>query len=173
ALSYTSVEVIISDERTKNDIYRFLSSASLQGLVQDGTMTSLCVAMTERQHHTITVELREGQPEVLNAVSNRFCDDWMEFFISSRDNPFLYRQTLENFKLKVIQDMNNVKRLVRQAQSSHHALFRCYNFLQRCGNGDMLLQMVKVEDAEMPEVSSVVMVLEEFIQEEALRAHVM
>lgn len=72
---------------------------------------------------------------------------------------------------QAIQDMNNLKRLIRQAESSHHALFRCYNFLKNCGNGDLLLQMVKVEHAEMPEASSVVTVLEEFIQEEGFSVH--
>ncbi|KAM9296906.1 protein Njmu-R1 [Gastrophryne carolinensis] len=168
ALSYTTVEVSNCDQRTKDDISRFLSSASLQGLVQEGTMTSLCIAMTERHHHTLTVDFRGGQPELLNAVSNRFCEDWMRVFINSYDggNPFLFRQKLENFKLKAIQDMNNLKRLIRQAESSHYALFRCYNFLKNCGNGDILLQIVKVEHAEMPEASSVVKVLEEFIHEE-------
>ncbi|XP_018429303.1 PREDICTED: protein Njmu-R1 [Nanorana parkeri] len=173
ALSYTTVEVTNSDERTKNDVSRFLSSASLQGLVQEGTMASLCIAMTESRHHTVTVDFSDGHPELVNAVSNRFCEDWMQFFVSSYEggSPFLFRQKLENFKLKAIQDMNNLKRLIRQAESSHHALFRCYNFLKNCGNGDLLLQMVKVEHAEMPEASSVVTVLEEFIQEEGFSVH--
>lgn len=168
ALSYTPVDVINSTEQTQNDISRFLNSASLQGLVQEGTMTSLCIAMTERQHRSITVDFRDGLPELVNAVSNRFCEDWMQVFINAYDggSPFLFRQKLENFKLKVIQDMNNLKRLLRQAESSHYALFRCYNFLKNCGNGDILLQIVKVEHAEMPEARSVVKVLEEFIREE-------
>ncbi|XP_068118051.1 protein Njmu-R1 isoform X2 [Hyperolius riggenbachi] len=169
ALSYSTVEVTNSDDRTRNDIARFLSSASLQGLVQEGTMTSLCIAMTERQHHTVTVDFQLGEPELVNAVSNRFCEEWMQFFSSCEGgSPFLFRQKLENFKLKAIQDMNSLKRLIRQAESSHYALFRCYNFLKNCGNGDILLRMVKVEHAEMPEANSVVTVLEEFIQEESV-----
>lgn len=36
-------------------------------------------------------------------VSNRFCDDWIQAFLNAaeRCNPFLLRQILENFKLKV------------------------------------------------------------------------
>ncbi|XP_069604833.1 protein Njmu-R1 isoform X2 [Ranitomeya imitator] len=168
ALSYTPVDVVNATERTQNDISRFLSSAGLQGLVQEGTMTSLCIAMTERQQRSVTVDFKDGQPELVSAVSNRFCEDWMQVFINASDggSPFLFRQKLENFKLKVIQDMNNLKRLIRQAESSHYALFRCYNFLKNCGNGDLLLQIVKVEHAEMPEARSVVSVLEEFIREE-------
>ncbi|KAM3920885.1 protein Njmu-R1 [Leptodactylus fuscus] len=173
ALSYTPVDVISSTEKTQNDISRFLSSASLQGLVQEGTMTSLCIAMTECQQRAVTVDFKDGQPELVNAVSNRFCEDWMQVFINAYDggSPFLFRQKLENFKLKVIQDMNNLKRLIRQAESSHYALFRCYNFLKNCGNGDILLQIVKVEHAEMPEARSVVKVLEEFIREEGFSVH--
>ncbi|CAJ0951652.1 unnamed protein product [Ranitomeya imitator] len=157
ALSYTPVDVVNATERTQNDISRFLSSAGLQGLVQEGTMTSLCIAMTERQQRSVTVDFKDGQPELVSAVSNRFCEDWMQVFINASDggSPFLFRQKLENFKLKVIQDMNNLKRLIRQAESSHYALFRCYNFLKNCGNGDLLLQIVKVEHAEMPEARSV------------------
>ncbi|KAG8534537.1 hypothetical protein GDO81_019202, partial [Engystomops pustulosus] len=94
------------------------------------------------------------------AVSNRFCEAWMQVFLSACDagNPFLFRQKLENFKLKVIQDMNILKRLIRQAESSHYSLFRCYNFLKNCGNGDLLLRIVKVE---LPEARSVVGVREE------------
>ncbi|XP_063816970.1 protein Njmu-R1 [Pseudophryne corroboree] len=173
ALSYSTVEIINSDERTLNDINRFLSSASLQGLVQEGTMTSLCIAMTERQHRTVTVDFRDNQIELINAVSNRFCEDWMHVFVNCYDggNPFLFRQKLENFKLKAIQDMNNLKRLIRQAENSHYALFRCYTFLKNCGNGNTLLQIVKVEHGEMPEASSVVKVLEEFINEEGFSMH--
>lgn len=36
--------------------------------------------------------------------SNRFCEDWMHAFLNGAEggNPFLFRQVLENFKLKVI-----------------------------------------------------------------------
>uniref|UniRef100_A0A8C4T1I3 Uncharacterized protein n=1 Tax=Erpetoichthys calabaricus TaxID=27687 RepID=A0A8C4T1I3_ERPCA len=105
-----------------------------------------------------------------NLISNRFCEEWSQAFLNSAEggNAFLLRQILENFKLKAIQDLNNLKRLVRQAETSHYALYRCYTFLQNCGNGDVLLQNVKVEYAEMPEAGSIVQVLEEFSQEEAL-----
>ncbi|KAG8445964.1 hypothetical protein GDO86_013727 [Hymenochirus boettgeri] len=168
ALSYTPVEVKHSDDRTQEEIKRFISAASLQGLVQEGTMTSLCLAMTEEQHRSVTVDFSDSQPQILNAVTNRFCEDWTQLFVSSPDggNPFIFRQKLENFKLKAIQDMNNLKRLIRRAETSHYALFKCYTFLRNCGNGDILLKIVMVEHAEMPEASSVLSVLEEFIQEE-------
>ncbi|NXN93992.1 NJMU protein, partial [Rhinopomastus cyanomelas] len=167
ALSYTPVEVKNADERTEKDISRFLEAASLQGLVQEGTMTSLCIAMTEEQHKSMIVDCSGPQPQLHNAGSNRFCEDWMRAFVNGAEggNPFLFRQILENFKLKAIQDINNLKRFIRQAEMNHYALFKCYMFLKNCGSGDILLKIVKVEHAEMPEARNVVTVLEEFMRE--------
>ncbi|KFP83460.1 Protein Njmu-R1, partial [Acanthisitta chloris] len=167
ALSYTPVEVKNADERTEKDISRFLAAASLQGLVQEGTMTSLCIAMTEEQHKSMVIDCSGPQPQLHNAGSNRFCEDWMQAFGNGAEagNPFLSRQILENFKLKAIQDINNLKRFIRQAEMNHYALFKCYLFLKNCGSGDILLKIVKVEHAEMPEARNVVTVLEEFMRE--------
>ncbi|NWV66195.1 NJMU protein, partial [Malurus elegans] len=167
ALSYTPVEVKNADERTEKDISRFLAAASLQGLVQEGTMTSLCIAMTEEQHKSMVIDCSGPQPQLHNAGSNRFCEDWMQAFVNGTEggNPFLFRQILENFKLKAIQDINNLKRFIRQAEMNHYALFKCYLFLKNCGSGDILLKIVKVEHAEMPEAKNVVTVLEEFMRE--------
>ncbi|XP_037261889.1 protein Njmu-R1 isoform X2 [Falco biarmicus] len=167
ALSYTPVEVKNADERTEKDISRFLAAASLQGLVQEGTMTSLCIAMTEEQHKSMIIDCSGPQPQLHNAASNRFCEDWMQAFVNGAEggNPFLFRQILENFKLKAIQDINNLKRYIRQAEMNHYALFKCYMFLKNCGSGDILLKIVKVEHAEMPEARNVVTVLEEFMRE--------
>lgn len=167
ALSYTPVEFKESDEKTKRDINRFLSVASLQGLIHEGTMTSLCMAMTEEQHKSMIIDCSGPQPQFHNAGSNRFCEDWMQAFLHGAEagNPFLFRQVLENFKLKAIQDTNNLKRFIRQAEMNHYALFKCYMFLKNCGSGDILLKIVKVEHEEMPEAKSVVAVLEEFMRE--------
>ncbi|XP_025707082.1 protein Njmu-R1 isoform X2 [Callorhinus ursinus] len=167
ALSYTPVEVKESDEKTKRDINRFLSVASLQGLIHEGTMTSLCMAMTEEPHKSVVIDCSGSQPQFYNAGSNRFCEDWMQAFLNGTEggNPFLFRQVLENFKLKAIQDTNNLKRFIRQAEMNHYALFKCYMFLKNCGSGDILLKIVKVEHEEMPEAKNVVAVLEEFMKE--------
>ncbi|KAF6092538.1 sensitization to ricin complex subunit 2 [Phyllostomus discolor] len=146
---------------------RFLSVASLQGLIHEGTMTSLCMAMTEEQRESVVIDCSSSQPQLYNAGSNRFCEDWMQAFLNGAEggNPFLFRQVLENFKLKAIQDTNNLKRFIRQAEMNHYALFKCYMFLKNCGSGDVLLKIVKVEHEEMPEAKNVVAVLEEFMEE--------
>ncbi|XP_031823480.1 protein Njmu-R1 [Sarcophilus harrisii] len=170
ALSYTPVEVQESDEKTKKDINGFLSVASLQGLIHEGTMTSLCMAMTEEPHKSVVINCSGSQPQFSNAGSNKFCEDWMQAFLNAAGggNPFLFRQILENFKLKAIQDTNNLKRFIRQAEMNHYALFKCYLFLKNCGSGDILLKIVKVEHEEMPEAKNVILALEEFMKEAAV-----
>ncbi|KAM6904452.1 protein Njmu-R1 [Xenentodon cancila] len=169
ALSHILVEVINSDERTKADVSRFIKAASLQGLSQQDTTTaSLCKAMSEDAQSDLIIDCSTSPPTLTNTVSNRFCDDWIQAFLNAaeRCNPFLLRQILENFKLKAIQDMNSLKRFVRQAEMSHYALFRCCQFLQGCGNGDVLLQNARAEHSDLPEACSIIAVLEEFLREQ-------
>ncbi|KTF72250.1 hypothetical protein cypCar_00046021, partial [Cyprinus carpio] len=170
ALSHKLVEVTGADEKTKADVARFIKAASLQGLVQeDTTAASLCKAISEDTHTGLIIDCSTSPPTLTNEVSNRFCDDWIQAFLNAaeRFNPFLLRQILENFKLKAIQDMNNLKRFIRQAEMSHYALFRCCLFLQSCGNGDVLLQNARAEHSSLPEACGIITVLEEFLGEHA------
>uniref|UniRef100_A0A673KJJ6 Protein Njmu-R1-like n=1 Tax=Sinocyclocheilus rhinocerous TaxID=307959 RepID=A0A673KJJ6_9TELE len=166
ALSHKLFEVTGADEKTKADIARFIKAASLQGLVQEDT---LCKAISEDSHSSLIIDCSTSPPTLTNKVSNRFCDDWIQAFLNAaeRFNPFLLRQILENFKLKAIQDMNNLKRFIRQAEMSHYALFRCCLFLQSCGNGDVLLQNARAEHSSLPEACGIIKVLEEFLGEHA------
>ncbi|XP_059203132.1 protein Njmu-R1 isoform X1 [Centropristis striata] len=170
ALSHTHVEVSNSDEKTKADVSRFIKAASLQGLSQqESTTASLCKAISEDTQSDLLIDCSTSPPTLSNTVGNRFCDDWIQAFLNAADrcNPFLLRQILENFKLKAIQDMNSLKRFVRQAEMSHYALFRCCQFLQGCGNGDVLLQNARAEHSDLPEACSIITVLEEFLREQS------
>ncbi|XP_010872757.2 protein Njmu-R1 isoform X2 [Esox lucius] len=164
ALSHKHVEVTNADDRTKADVARFIRAASLQGLVQE----DMCKTISQEALTDLIVDCSTSPPMLSNTVSNRFCDDWIQAFLKAaeRCNPFLLRQILENFKLKAIQDMNSLKRFIRQAESSHYALFRCCQFLQSCGNGDVLIQNARAEHRDMPEACSIIHVLDEFLSEQ-------
>eukprot|EP00063_Salmo_salar_P083505 XP_014058340.1 PREDICTED: protein Njmu-R1-like [Salmo salar] len=167
ALSHIHVEVTNADDRTKADVARFIKAASLQGLVQEDTTTASLYKASEALTDLV-IDCSTSPPTLSNTVSNRFCDDWIQAFLNAaeRCNPFLLRQILENFKLKAIQDMNSLKRFIRQAESSHYALFRCCQFLQGCGNGDVLLQNAHAEHRDLPEACSIICVLDEFLSEQ-------
>ncbi|XP_026888024.2 protein Njmu-R1 [Electrophorus electricus] len=170
ALSQTHVEVVGADERTRIDMARFVKAASLQGLVQEEPApVQLCRTSSERSHAHLLIDCSASTPTFTNAVSNRFCDDWIQAFLNAaeRFNPFLLRQILENFKLKAIQDMNNLKRFIRQAETSHYALFRCCLFLRGCGNGDVLLRNARAEHSGLAEACAIIRVLQEFLTEQA------
>lgn len=63
-----AVQVACRNEQlTRILCIRFLSAASLQGLVQEGTMTSLCIAMTEEQHKSVMIDFSGPQLQVHNA----------------------------------------------------------------------------------------------------------
>ncbi|XP_041943339.1 protein Njmu-R1 isoform X2 [Alosa sapidissima] len=171
ALSHTPVVVNDADERTKTDVVRFIKAASLQGLVQEDTTTAtLCKAMSDDAHTDLVIDCSTSPPTLSNAVSNQFCEDWIQAFLNAaeRCNPFLLRQILENFKLKAIQDMNNLKRFIRQAEMSHYALFRCGQFLRGCGNGDVLLQNARAEHSGLTEACGIIRVLEEYLSEQVM-----
>ncbi|XP_066499151.1 protein Njmu-R1 isoform X2 [Hoplias malabaricus] len=169
ALSHTHVEVTGADEKTKTDVARFIKAASLQGLVQEEPGASQCKDVSEDSRSDLIIDFSNSPPAFTHAVSNRFCDDWIQAFLNAaeRFNPFLLRQILENFKLKAIQDMNNLKRFIRQAEMSHYALFRCGVFLQNCGNSDVLLRNARAEHSGLQEACSIIRVLDEFLAEQA------
>ncbi|XP_028841280.1 protein Njmu-R1 isoform X2 [Denticeps clupeoides] len=170
ALSHTTVQVTGADERTMVDVSRFIKAASLLGLVQENPASgTLCRAVSEDPPTDLIIDCSTIPPTITNAVGNRFCEDWNQAFLNAaeRCNPFLLRQILENFKLKAIQDMNTLKRFIRQAEMSHYALFRCCLFLQSCGNSGVLLQNARSEHRGLPEACGIIRVLEEFLGEQA------
>ncbi|XP_015684792.1 protein Njmu-R1-like, partial [Protobothrops mucrosquamatus] len=103
ALSCSPVEVNGSEEKTEKDINRFLRAASFQDLVRETMMTSSCTAAaTEEQCKSVVIDLNGPQLCFHSAGTNKFCEDWTQAFlnVSEGGNPFLFRQILENFKLK-------------------------------------------------------------------------
>ncbi|KAJ8787910.1 hypothetical protein J1605_005568 [Eschrichtius robustus] len=81
---YTRVEVKESDEKANRDIHRFLSVASLQGLIHEGTMTSLCMA-TEEQLKSVIIDCSSSQLQFHGAGSNWSCEDGMQAFLNGAD----------------------------------------------------------------------------------------
>ncbi|OQR76406.1 protein Njmu-R1-like [Tropilaelaps mercedesae] len=48
----------------------------------------------------------------------------------SPDDPVILRRIIEGYKIRTIQDMNLVRRIVRKAESDHYALYRAYKLLK-------------------------------------------
>lgn len=65
-------------------------------------------------------------------VSNRFCDDWIQAFLNAaeRCNPFLLRQILENFKLKVTKHAHRQTRVSWPVFRSQD-VYECRSFISQ------------------------------------------
>ncbi|MGH0148773.1 UNVERIFIED_CONTAM: hypothetical protein FKN15_014332 [Acipenser sinensis] len=177
ALSHSPVEVVGGEDKVRKDIDRFLNAASFQGLIHEDTTTAtLCNALSEEPQKDVTIDCSQQQPQFLNAACcylGCFAElvqaSCFMLRVECRMRPLAWTSPVPVQAIPLptaIQDLNNLKRLIQQAEMNHYALFRCYVFLKHCGNRDVLLQNVKVEHAEMPEAHKIVQVLEEFMYEE-------
>ncbi|XP_068673894.1 protein Njmu-R1-like [Montipora foliosa] len=103
-----------------------------------------------------------------NKVTTRFCREWTKTMMSGEvDNPVFLRQVIENYKLRVNHDMNTLRRLLRQAEMDHYALYRSYVFLLKSGNGPILLRNTTLEAHALAseDTLNIIKALEEYIEE--------
>ena len=95
-----------------------------------------------------------------------FCQHWASILLNSGtvDTPVAIRNVIEEFKLKLIQDVNGIKRLVQQAIEDYYALFKALTFLKHSGYASVLLRVLKEENIHNKGdgATLVIDVLEEF-----------
>ncbi|XP_022089354.1 protein Njmu-R1-like isoform X2 [Acanthaster planci] len=191
ALLDDKINFIGGDEEVVSDVMKFVQVCSLSDLLQhmsdsdsnsQGTNSSepTLIDLDSRAGVSYQIEGRsvnnslrpvqlvfDGETQQFqNAESSPFCEEWSRLLLaSSRENPASLRQIIEDFKLRTIQDLNTLKRLVRQAESDHYALYRAFAFLRDCGNGGVLLRHIWKDENTVTsqDTQSVLHVLEEFI----------
>ncbi|XP_046855117.1 protein Njmu-R1-like [Xenia sp. Carnegie-2017] len=102
----------------------------------------------------------------LNEEVCDICKNWANTMTGGNQNdPIFLRQVMENYKLKVIQDMNSLKRLLREAEADHYALFKAFVFLRKCPSSPIVMWHIRMEAlVSMPRsICYVIAVLDEFI----------
>jgi len=163
-----------ADEQLKKDIQKFVSSCSLSELLSQlvtdpvSTATTPATQLTPATNKDVAeclahLNLKDldvsapAQPDVILTITpdsysfenqdcTEFCAAWSQALLSGDINdPVFIRQVIENYKLKAIQDMNTLKRLIRQAETDHYALYRSYVFLTKSGNAAILLRHARTE----------------------------
>ncbi|KAK2571655.1 Protein Njmu-R1 [Acropora cervicornis] len=94
----------------------------------------------------------------------RMQKDWKMFVDSCNTANVL--DSLSNTS-KVNHDMNTLRRLLRQAETDHYALYRSYVFLLKCGSAPILLRNTRSEAHALnsEDTLNIIKVLEEFIEE--------
>lgn len=142
ALNDSNIDIEISSGDGKSDFRRFVDVCKLDVLNSESMASSdetATVLDTERPN--LTVEEKDGKVSLSRSESSDFCRRWARALLrDDTNNPLVLRRIIEGLKIKTIQDMNLVKRLVRLAENDHYALYNAYKFLKECGYSETLLR---------------------------------
>lgn len=159
ALSEAPVSVKTGNSREKSDIERFMEACNLHSLEGQSREQG------ESESPAVVEIFSEADGlKVRNAEASPFCQRWAARLVKSEDDgPLVLRRIVEGFKIRTIQDLNLVKRLVKEAENDHYALFNAYQFLKKCGYWRALLQRATIEGSVVatPEGQEVVELLQE------------
>ncbi|KAI0214861.1 Protein Njmu-R1 [Lamellibrachia satsuma] len=166
ALLDAELKVVCSNDQLKADIISFLDCCSLSELLSnlaidrksdsstslldadpDAVKTSSDMAgMPKTETPTVVLHLDGATCQFSSHECNQFCEEWSNALMTGNaEDPVFIRQVIENYRLKAIQDMNTLKRHLRQAETDYYSLFRCAIFLGQCGNSTVLLRHAVLE----------------------------
>lgn len=174
ALVEAKLQINGCDEKVKNDIQRYMEVCNLTAALHPGKIKSsagstdmlvdLGETETKSTKSVITLDIEKDKVKFTPDNCTKFCEEWGKLLEKADQGSCgQLRQILENGKIKYIQSINVLKRLLMQAESDYYALYRSYVFLQNSGNCDILLHYIKQES--IPEIQNVFKSLQEFIQE--------
>lgn len=141
------------------------TSKDTSNIKESESLVSKCTAVIPTE---VVLQTDGVEYSLSNKVTTRFCREWAKTMLSdTEDNPVFLRQVIENYKLRVNHDLNTLKRLLRQAETDHYALYRSYVFLLKCGNGPILLRNTTLEAHALcsEDTLNIIKVLEEYIEE--------
>ncbi|XP_033749715.1 protein Njmu-R1-like isoform X2 [Pecten maximus] len=166
-------------EQQKNDLKRFLSACNLSEILKQtdkekrgaspastGSL-DLLVDLGEYNaapQQTLTLTLSQDEMTCSPQDCTAFCEDWGKVLNKTDSHrASQIRHVLEAFKIKYIQSINTLKRLLIQAEADYYALYKSYVFIRNSGNSEILLNYSHLDSIH--EVQDVVKSLKEFISE--------
>ena len=103
--------------------------------------------------------------QINSKETNLFCKEWAKDIRRTAKektpDPFKLRSLIEHYKLKVIQELNQLRRLVEQAKMNNYALYKSYTMLKKNSASDVLLTMI-LQDKSDVNTQEVVQVIQAF-----------
>ncbi|XP_021350018.1 protein Njmu-R1-like isoform X1 [Mizuhopecten yessoensis] len=166
-------------DQQKDDLQRFLKACNLSEILKQTDQEKreaspastgsldLLVDLGEYNaapQQTITLTLAQNMVNCSPEDCTIFCEDWGKVLNKTDLNrASQIRHVLEAFKIKYIQSINTLKRLLIQAEADYYALYKSYVFIKNSGNAEVLLNYGHLDS--IPEVQDVVKSLKEFIKE--------
>ncbi|XP_071813975.1 protein Njmu-R1-like isoform X2 [Apostichopus japonicus] len=185
ALMESHLDIQGATTQTKEDVKKFMKACSLSDLLQkgadndatsniEGMLIDLDVNSSSNSSDTSSalgdkpvLRIEGDMYKIENAEKSNLADEWAVSMLKDTSSSAYLRQVIEDFKLKTIQDLNTLKRLVRQAENDHYALYRAYTFLRDCGSGAILLRQIWKDDnsVSVKDTQNVLRILEDFIKD--------
>jgi len=101
--------------------------------------------------------------------TNSFCTSWANQLRNGASaDPFRLRTLLEDLKLKVIQELNFIRKVIDQAKLSNYQLYKSYVVLRANSNCDVLLNLLMKDITNDATTTEVLEVIYEHMQEEMM-----
>jgi hypothetical protein len=165
------VKITGDNQNNIDELYRFINSCNVSVLMNSTQSQSLLIDIgtDDNESNAVNISLNGDTIHISTDETNEFCIKWAKDLtvrgVSDVDSFFL-KKVNEAYKLKIIQDMNSFKRLIRDAETNYYSLYKCYTFLQFTGNVDLLLKcsMNEAVSQRERETEAIVNVLMDFIQ---------
>jgi len=144
------------------DITKFIRAASLNQLSDQSNV----IIGDDREFYPngIIISLDSSfNFQISSKETNVFCREWAKEIRKSAKtlDPFKLRNLMEHYKLKVIQELNQLKRLVEHAKISNYALYKAYSMLKKNSASDVLLTLI-LQDKSDSSIIEVVQVIESY-----------
>jgi len=183
AVGNGQISVDTDDKQFENDIEKFHSSCTLSALLSttsessESSDTSGSLIDLNPEPHTKTkrivdilcVTYKSKQVSFSHQSCTDFCERWAQGLLEkfayslaeeSEINPINLKTISETFKLKTIQDMNTLKRIVKEAELDFYALYRSQIFVRNSGNSQILL-MHAMNEEQNTEAMTILKLLEQ------------
>ncbi|XP_067934978.1 protein Njmu-R1-like [Watersipora subatra] len=183
AIASGQITIESDDKSFEADIERFHASCTLSALLShavastessdsSGSLIDLCPEPRTKTKHIIDIlciTYSGNDISFSDHSCTEFCERWAQqllekFAYSAAEggdiNPVHLKNICETFKLKAIQEMNTLKRMVKEAELDFYALFRSNVFLKNSGNAQILL-MHALNEEQTPDSLSILRLLKE------------
>lgn len=168
-------------EQQQDDLQRFMKACNLSKILKQSDHDKRDASPASTGSLDLLVDLGEYnatpqctltltlEDNIVSCVPNSctvFCEDWCRVLNKADlSRASQIRHVLEAFKIKYIQCINTLKRLLIQAETDYYSLYKSYVFIKNSGNSEILLHHGHLDS--IAEVQGVMKSLKEFISETA------
>lgn len=98
--------------------------------------------------------------------TNLFCDEWAKKLVEMDPlDPFKLRTVVEDLKLKVIQELNFIRKIVDQGKMNNYAMYKAYLVLVSNTNCGVLLNLLLKDITNDYTTTEVLEVIQSYILE--------